>query len=129
MVAWTDLFKNWLKKTSRLAFNTTKSIIVAEITKTDGKWLISGNLLLDDIEQLLAVNEVIADSNAMEIDMAGVTEVDSVTISLIFEWLRQAKGNKCKLVYTNLPTTLTSLASLYGVLDLIPQATHQAVPH
>lgn len=102
---------------------------MAEITKTDGKWLISGNLLLEDIEQLLAANEVITASGAMEVDMAGVTDVDSVTISLLFEWLRQAKGNKCKLVYINLPATLTSLASLYGVLDLIPQATHQAVPH
>lgn len=123
------LFKNWLKRTSRLAFNLTKSIIVAEITKTDGKWLISGNLLLEDIEQLLAANESITVSHAMEVDMAGVTDVDSATISLLFEWLRQAKGKKCKLVYTNLPTTLTSLALLYGVLELIPQATHQAAPH
>lgn len=102
---------------------------MTEITKTDAKWLISGDLLLDDIEGLLAHHAVIADSGNLEIDMSGVSEVDSATISLLFEWLRQAKGNKCELVYTNLPVNLTSLAALYGVLDLIPQAAGQAVSH
>lgn len=102
---------------------------MAEITKNDGKWLISGDLLLDDIESLLAHHVVVAGSKNLEVDMSGVSEVDSATISLLFEWLRQAKGSKCELVYTNLPANLTSLASLYGVLDLIPQAADQAVSH
>jgi phospholipid transport system transporter-binding protein len=101
---------------------------VAEITKNDGKWLISGDLLLDDIESLLA-HHVVAGSKNLEVDMSGVSEVDSTTISLLFEWLRQARGSKCELVYTNLPANLTSLASLYGVLNLIPQAADQAVSH
>ncbi|MDP2247307.1 MAG: STAS domain-containing protein [Nitrosomonadales bacterium] len=102
---------------------------MTEITKTDAKWQISGDLLLDDIEGLLAQHVVMAGPQSLEVDMSGVTDVDSITISLLFEWLRQAKGQKRELVYTNLPANLTSLASLYGVLDLIPQAADQAVPH
>lgn len=104
-------------------------ITVAEITKNDGKWLVSGNLLLGDIENLLARKVAINGSQAVEVDMSGVTEVDSVAISLLFEWLRQARESRCDLMYSNLPANLTSLALLYGVLDLIPQVADQAASH
>lgn len=102
---------------------------MAEITKTDGKWLVKGDLLLDDIELLLEQNFELDGTKSLEVDMSDVSEVDSVTISLLFEWLRLAKGKKCDLFYSNLPANLTSLATLYGVLDLIPQAAHKAASH
>jgi phospholipid transport system transporter-binding protein len=105
------------------------NITVAEIIKTDGKWRVKGDLLLDDIESLLEQNFEFDGVKLLEVDMSDVSEVDSVTISLLFEWLRQAKSNKCALFYSNLPTNLASLATLYGVLDLIPQAAHKAASH
>ena len=102
---------------------------MAEIIKTEGKWRVKGDLLLDDIESLLEQNFAVDGAKSLEIDMADVSEVDSVTISLLFEWLRQAKSNKCDLFYSNLPTNLTGLATLYGVLDLIPQTARQAASH
>jgi|SRR5690606_15632500 phospholipid transport system transporter-binding protein len=102
---------------------------VVDITKTEGKWLVSGNLLLDDVENLLTQNAVINESSALEIDLSGVAEVDSVAISLLFEWARQARAKNCALVYSNLPMNLTSLASLYGVLDFLPVATKASTSH
>lgn len=85
--------------------------------------------MLDDIESLLEQNFELDGMKSLEVDMSDVSEVDSVTISLLFEWLRLAKGKKCDLFYSNLPANLTSLATLYGVLDLIPQTAHKAASH
>jgi phospholipid transport system transporter-binding protein len=70
---------------------------VAEIIKTDGKWRVKGDLLLDDIELLLEKNFELDGTELLEVDMSDVSEVDSVTISLLFEWLRQAKSRQCEL--------------------------------
>jgi len=102
---------------------------VVDITRNDGKWLVSGNLLLDDVETLLAQKVLVDGSRALEVDLSGVAEVDSVAISLLFEWVRQARANQCTLTYSNLPANLVSLASLYGVLDFLPQAADSAAGH
>ncbi len=102
---------------------------MADITQNDGRWLVSGNLLLDDVETLLAQKVMVDGSRALEVDLSGVTEVDSVAISLLFEWVRQARANQCSLTYSNLPANLLSLASLYGVFDFLPQAADSAAGH
>jgi len=102
---------------------------VADITQNDGRWLVSGNLLLDDVETLLAQKVMVDGSRALEVDLSGVTEVDSVAISLLFEWVRQARANQCSLTYSNLPANLLSLASLYGVFDFLPQAADSPAGH
>jgi len=102
---------------------------VVEIIKNEGYWRISGDLVLADIEKLLAEGVVVDGAATLKVDMAGVAEVDSAAISLLFEWLRQAKSRRCNLIYTNLPANLTSLVTLYGVLDLIPLAADTAASH
>ena len=64
-----------------------------------------------------------------DIDLAQVTDVDTATISLLFEWLRTAHAHKSKLTFSNFPENLVSLATLYGVLELLPQTTHTQVSH
>jgi phospholipid transport system transporter-binding protein len=102
---------------------------VVEITQNNGRWLVSGNLLLDDVELLLAQNIVVDGSKTLEVDLSGVADVDSVAISLLFEWVRQARANQCILTFSNLPANLVSLASLYGVLDFLPLAADPAASH
>ena len=51
--------------------------------------------------------------------LAGVTEVDSAAVSLLLEWRRAAAKAQREIEFANLPPALTSLAELYGVLDLI----------
>ena len=93
---------------------------MALIERQDGRLLIRGAMTVDTVSALLAEGQALL-AGMVEIDLAEVGEVDSSAISLLFEWLRQGKMCNASVVYSNLPPTLISLATLYGVLDLIPQ--------
>lgn len=81
------------------------------------------------VSPLLAESTALSMDKVFEIDLGQVTEVDTVTISLLFEWLRTAHARKSKLTFANFPQNLVSLATLYGVLELLPQTTHSQVNH
>ncbi len=81
-------------------------------------------MTMENVNTLLATGTALFDASSLEVDLGGVEDVDSAAVGLVFEWLRQAHGQKASLVFVNLPSTLSSLAALYGVLDLIPQHTH-----
>ncbi len=98
---------------------------MAQITKEGNRWLVNGPMSMPHVESLLAESAALDTAKEVEIDLSAVSEVDTATISLLFEWLRQAHSHKCKVHYTNLPENLASLAKLYGVLELIPLAASQ----
>jgi phospholipid transport system transporter-binding protein len=81
-------------------------------------------MTMPHITALLAESAALPLSNEIEINLAEVSEVDTTAISLLFEWLRQARTHKCKIIFTHLPKNLVSLATLYDVLVLIPQAAN-----
>lgn len=81
-------------------------------------------MTIAQVDALLAESRALNMSGALEIDLAQVQEVDTVALSLIFEWLRHAEAGKATLTISSLPANLASLATMYGVLDLIPQASH-----
>ena len=53
------------------------------------------------------------------VDLAGVTEVDSTALSVLFEWRRAAQARNARVSFRNLPDSMKSLAALYGVSDLV----------
>jgi phospholipid transport system transporter-binding protein len=53
------------------------------------------------------------------VDLAAVTEVDSTALSVLFEWRRAAREKQFKIAFRNLPDSMKSLATLYGVADLV----------
>ncbi len=55
----------------------------------------------------------------LTIDFAGITAVDSSAVALLLEWRREALRLKKVLEFINLPANLLSLATLYGVAELI----------
>jgi len=85
---------------------------------------ISGAMTLENVNAVLGESEAAFTSANLEMDLSGVTEVDSTAVSLMFEWLRQAHSRKISLTFVNLPPNLVNMATLYGVLDLIPQNHH-----
>jgi phospholipid transport system transporter-binding protein len=55
------------------------------------------------------------------IDLREVSDVDSAGLAVLIEWLAQARARGTRLVYTNLPPALRSLAKLSGVEFLFPE--------
>jgi phospholipid transport system transporter-binding protein len=97
---------------------------LAQINKTDSRWEIDGDVTIAHAKVLLAESHSLPMTATLLMDFSKVTHVDTATISLIFEWLRQAQAKKCDLKFANFPKNLLSLIALYDVVDLIPQATH-----
>lgn len=97
---------------------------MAQIEKEGSRLCIRGAMTLESVNALLAESDAALAADNLEMDLSAVSDVDSAAISLLFEWLRQAHGRNISLVFVNLPPNLVSLATLYGVLDLIPQHTH-----
>lgn len=97
---------------------------MAQIEKKGTRLIVRGAMTMENVKELLIESRSYFSSGQLEIDLAAVDEVDSSAISLLFEWLRQARAGNVNLVFASLPANLTSLATLYGVLELIPQHTH-----
>ncbi len=85
----------------------------------DGRCTLTGAV---NLENALALREeglrLFVDPE-VTLDLAGVTEVDSAAVSLLFEWRRAALAANRSIRYVNLPDNLTSLAKLYGVTELV----------
>ena len=55
-------------------------------------------------------------------DLGPVSAVDSTGLAIVFAWLRDARAAQRKLSFERLPQQLLSLAAVYGVNELLPQA-------
>lgn len=53
-------------------------------------------------------------------DLSKITDVDSAAISMLLEWLREARRIDIHLQFANIPDSLASLIKLYGIAKLIP---------
>ena len=81
-------------------------------------------MTVQQAKSLLAESAALPAGDQLEIDLSGVSDVDTATLSLLFEWMRQAEARGGRITFTNLPENLASLATLYGVVDLIPHSSH-----
>lgn len=97
---------------------------MSQIVKNGNALQVSGAVTVETVNALLADSAGAFAGGSLQVDLGAVAEVDSAAISLVFEWMRQAQRSSADLVFVNLPPNLACLATLYGVLDLIPQHTH-----
>ena len=84
-----------------------------------GRCNVQGPITLDNVVALLAEGNSQFTAAEVTVDLAAVTDVDSAALSLLLEWRREAGRNGRAIRYLNLPPNLTSLAELYGVIELI----------
>ncbi|MCE5181385.1 MAG: STAS domain-containing protein [Betaproteobacteria bacterium] len=89
------------------------------IVQDGANYRIQGPITLDNARAMLAEGLKLFNRDGLTVDLSQLEEVDSAAISLVLEWLRTAQRSGCKLGFINLPDNLKSLATLYGVLDLI----------
>ncbi|TXI71972.1 MAG: STAS domain-containing protein [Dokdonella sp.] len=58
----------------------------------------------------------------VRLDLAAVSEVDSSALGVLFAWMRNGAQRHIALRLHNPPASLISLATLYGVSELLPLA-------
>lgn len=92
------------------------------ILQDGDNYKVQGRITIDNVRTLLAEGLSQFSKDRLVVDFSQLEEVDSSAVSLLLEWLREAQRNQRKLRFTNLPDNLKSLATLYGVLDLIQPA-------
>lgn len=79
-----------------------------------GRFRIDGAITMDNASAVL--DEGLAQfSQAREVDLSALTEIDSAAVSLLLEWRRAYP----ELRYSGCSDSLKSLVTLYGVLDLV----------
>ena len=92
------------------------------ISQHDGRLLVQGSITIANVKSELESGLVLLTRDALTVDLAGVEEADSSALSMLLEWQRAVRRNGHSLHYVNMPANMKSLAQLYGVEDLIPQA-------
>jgi phospholipid transport system transporter-binding protein len=92
---------------------------MAQITQAGSGWILSGEVVIDTAFALLEASKLLTLGPNNKIDFSGVTNIDTSTISLIFEWKRRALKENQSIQFVNLPANLNSLTQLYGVNEMI----------
>lgn len=96
------------------------------IQREGERLLVTGPVTLANVVQTLEEGYAAIRAGAGAVDLAGVTELDSSLLAMLLAWLREAARAGRTLRLDNLPGGLTTIAQLYGVVELLPtaQTTH-----
>ena len=78
---------------------------------------LGGDVTLDTVPDLLEKTRSLIQSGVDTIDCAAVGNVDSSALGFLLACKREAATRQQSLKVTNLPPSLNSLASLYGVAE------------
>ncbi len=81
---------------------------------------LSGPVVMQTLKSLHTVGMAQIAVGDLVVDMKDVTEADSSAVSLLMELRRAADRHSHKLTVLHTPDSVTSLARLYGVTDLLP---------
>jgi len=92
----------------------------ARIHPEDGRLLVEGTITYDNIVEVTRAGEAAIKTNDIQIDLEGITEVDSSAVSMLLEWTRTAQMYGRKVEFVNLPGNLADLVELYDVGNMVP---------
>lgn len=85
------------------------------IAQEANRWQLSGDLIIENINQVLGASKALSLNGVTQLDFAAVTDVDTSAISLVLEFKRRAAAENVNLSLVNVPANLVSLMQLYGV--------------
>jgi phospholipid transport system transporter-binding protein len=80
---------------------------------------LSGDVTVECAAELIAALNTHLAANVDTLDLSGVGEVDSTVLALILSCRRAAETQQRNLHLSGLPASVTTLAELYGVSDLL----------
>jgi phospholipid transport system transporter-binding protein len=86
----------------------------------DGAFRVRGPITMDNVQAVLEQGNARFGRGEVTVDLSGVAEVDSSSVSLLLQWVREAGAAGRRLRYVNLNPNVKSLAVLYGVIELLP---------
>lgn len=89
------------------------------ITQQDNQWNVSGEMLMDNANNLLSLSNSFEMPAELVINFSAVTDVDTAALSLMMEWQRRALKSSSNIHFNHAPENLISLAELYGVTEFI----------
>ncbi len=96
------------------------------IEPADGGLRVIAPMVIANARTLLDAGRVSLTSGKLAkmaiLDLAAVAVVDSSALSVVLAWLRTAGERGVSLRLANPPANLISLATLYGVAELLPLA-------
>ena len=81
---------------------------------------VAGAMTLSVAKGLLAEGKTFVARTGAVFDLAGVTDVDSSGLAVVFGWQREAQRLGKSIRIANPPHNLRSLADVYGVSELLP---------
>jgi phospholipid transport system transporter-binding protein len=88
--------------------------------RVDGeRWTPVGPLTMDSVSMVLAASEEVALPASGVVDLEHIETVDSAGVALLLAWKRRSDVEGKPMVFAHLPTSLASLAQLYGVGELL----------
>ncbi|MGE0113827.1 MAG: lipid asymmetry maintenance protein MlaB [Steroidobacteraceae bacterium] len=93
------------------------------VQQGEGRYLVNGELSFATVTDLLRQSQgLFAGESSLQLDLSGVTHADSAGLSLLIEWLRQARLQGKQLRYLALPAQLQALANISEVSGLLSQS-------
>lgn len=87
------------------------------------QWLVAGALTFDTAASVFNSSRETALPKTGIVDLARVDAVDSAALAVLLAWQRRAAVEGVSLGFVGAPPNLAALAELYGVQELISQAT------
>lgn len=81
---------------------------------------IDGGLTMATAAQWIERGRAVARDGDLVVDLSGVSAADSSALALLFDWMRVARASGHKVRQTGMPAGMLSLATLYGVDELLP---------
>jgi len=89
------------------------------ISEIDGQLHIAGEMNHQTATALLAEGTPLVGGTDQVLNLAAVTVVDSSALAVLLEWARTARAAGRQLRVVDAPAALVSLASLYGVSEIL----------
>jgi phospholipid transport system transporter-binding protein len=92
---------------------------IGGFTVTENRWSFAGALTLDDAAAVLDAAKSLALPVSGIVDFHGMMHADSAALAVIIALRRRAAAESRTLTITGLPSSLRSLAVVYGVENLV----------
>lgn len=92
------------------------------IERSGDRFSVAGPMVIASATELKTAGESAIAAGARFVDLARVTEADSAAVAVLLAWVRAAQELNQEISILGTPDNIRSLATLYGVAELLPLA-------